>query len=1265
MKLLTLSFNNLNSLKGHWHIDFTHQDFNDGIFAIIGKTGSGKTTILDAICLAIYGRTPRIKEITSAQNDIMSMDQGDCHAQVQLEMDGKMYRFFWGQHRARHKAGGNLQAIKREISEIAHIHDNDAKPLDLKKQSDFNDKAIEILHMDFEQFTRSVMLTQGKFNAFLQADLDNKGKMLEQITGTEIYGEIGKKAHEINREKQNEINALNEQIGNQSLMSDDEFSTLTTQISQLNHDISHHKQHLISTENAISQLIQQNDLQININNLQNELANKQTALTNFTPQLEILTQGKKAKTLQTPYQALISFDDKINDITQHIHDLNNQKQQKQQALTQSHQQKQSLLTSLQNAKQDYQTALPLFKEIKTLDNELYAYRLKIDNTDREKSNLSQSLAVTTNSLQQLKNEYTQKQHQLHALQQNLGEAINHSQLAQDIGILSQSYQALNGLVNDSQTLKNTLIQKQNHQQALNKEHEHLISINAQKQTALQQKQDEQRDLIKIINKLLNSDDYDDSLFLETLSKLQSDMDNHNALFTHFNHLQALYQSNEQLQQKHTDNQTQLKDSKQKHTQRQHTLNELSKKLETQKSKLQNLQQQKQALQQNLNIQAYFDTLQDNCPCPLCGSLTHPYKQNGKPHELNTHDLTQLDSEIIHAQDLLNKIHDNFNKEQRQYDIDTHHIDTLQIKEQELSAQLDSLTQKLIIHHKNNISPLVPDFDSINLSEHSIQYQLEILQQQKQHLEQVYHDFYRHEQTNKQLNAELQALKQDKDAQQQKILTSEQILNQLHREITLDNHQLNTLTQKISDVIDSSNQKWQNYGLSAITNHYNFNEALALFAQNLNELSNQEKQRQTALNEQHTLNEQLTTLNLKIDNEQRNQFSLIWQLSQLEFTLNELQQAYQVLYDKRFALFADKDTEHEQDRLITAVNECQEHLDNLNNAFNQDNEQLLKITQALDINQQHLINLQNEQQSAQQSFYQALYEQGFNDLHEFLSASLDDDALNELANTEQSLTLAIQVNKQQLAQAQESYNTLSQKITNLDKTLDAYQKDKQHLQKLVDDTLTTLGEKNERLKQETTLRENNAQLLKILNDKKQEAQIWQRLNGLIGSHDGKIYRSFVQGLTLKMVLHHANDFLAKINDRYVLYHDTNSKDPLDISIIDTHQGSEKRSTKNLSGGESFIVSLALAMGLSMINSENIRIDSLFLDEGFGTLDNDALDVVLSTLSSLNETGKTIAIISHIPALNEQIRTQIMVHKLGSGSSRLSGCGVSQIKEPLNK
>ena len=441
--------------------------------------------------------------------------------------------------------------------------------------------------------------------------------------------------------------------------------------------------------------------------------------------------------------------------------------------------------------------------------------------------------------------------------------------------------------------------------------------------------------------------------------------------------------------------------------------------------------------------------------------------------------------------------------------------------------------------------------------------------------------------------------------------------------------------------------------------------MALFAQNLNELSHQEKQRQTALHEKNTLNEQLTTLNLKIDNEQRNQFSLNWQSSQLEATLNELQKDYQVLYDKRFTLFADKDIEHEQDRLITAVNECQEHLDNLNNAFNQDNEQLLKITQVLDINQQHLINLKNEQQSAQQSFYQALNKQGFNNIQEFLSASLDDDILNKLANTEQSLTLAIQVSQQQLVQAQDSHNALSQKIANLDKTLDEYQNDKQHLQKLIDDTLTTLGEKNERLKQETTLRENNAQLLKILNDKKQEAQIWQRLNGLIGSHDGKIYRSFVQGLTLKMVLHHANEFLAKINDRYVLYHDTNSKDPLDISIIDTHQGSEKRSTKNLSGGESFIVSLALAMGLSMINSENIRIDSLFLDEGFGTLDSDALDIVLSTLSSLNETGKTIAIISHISALNEQIRTQIMVHKLGSGSSRLSGCGVSQIKEPLNK
>jgi exonuclease SbcC len=103
----------------------------------------------------------------------------------------------------------------------------------------------------------------------------------------------------------------------------------------------------------------------------------------------------------------------------------------------------------------------------------------------------------------------------------------------------------------------------------------------------------------------------------------------------------------------------------------------------------------------------------------------------------------------------------------------------------------------------------------------------------------------------------------------------------------------------------------------------------------------------------------------------------------------------------------------------------------------------------------------------------------------------------------------------------------------------------------------------------------------------------------------------------------------------------------------------RSTKNLSGGESFIVSLSLALGLSQMASRNVRVNSLFLDEGFGTLDEDALEMALETLASLRQDGKLIGVISHVAALKERIDTQIQIIPEAGGRSVLSGPGCYRI------
>jgi len=118
-------------------------------------------------------------------------------------------------------------------------------------------------------------------------------------------------------------------------------------------------------------------------------------------------------------------------------------------------------------------------------------------------------------------------------------------------------------------------------------------------------------------------------------------------------------------------------------------------------------------------------------------------------------------------------------------------------------------------------------------------------------------------------------------------------------------------------------------------------------------------------------------------------------------------------------------------------------------------------------------------------------------------------------------------------------------------------------------------------------------------------------------------------------------------------------PLELDVVDNYQAGEIRSTKNLSGGESFMVSLALALGLSRMVSRNVRIDSLFLDEGFGTLDDDALETALETLASLRQDGKLIGVISHVPALKERIGVQLQLLPLSGGRSEISGPGCRRL------
>lgn len=228
MKINSLRLKNLNSLQGEWKVDFTQEPFIDnGLFAITGATGAGKTTLLDAICLALYQQTPRLGGVNKNSNELMTRGTADCLAEVEFEVKGVAYRAFWSQRRSRNKVDGKLQD---SVVELVQVHDEKILASQVKKM---NALVIELTGLDFARFTKSMMLSQGQFAAFLNAAANERAELLEELTGTEIYGLISERVHLKFVESKQSLENLASRSQGVELLSDNEIAALELQQKEL------------------------------------------------------------------------------------------------------------------------------------------------------------------------------------------------------------------------------------------------------------------------------------------------------------------------------------------------------------------------------------------------------------------------------------------------------------------------------------------------------------------------------------------------------------------------------------------------------------------------------------------------------------------------------------------------------------------------------------------------------------------------------------------------------------------------------------------------------------------------------------------------------------------------------------------------------------------------------------------------------------------------------------------------------------------------
>lgn len=243
MKILSIKGKNLASLVGEFEIDFSVEPLRSaGIFAIVGQTGAGKSTILDCLCLALYNNTPRtshdiesskIEDVKNKQisekdpRNIMRRNTTDSYACVEfIALDKIKYRSTWQVKRAYNKTDGALKDVTMKLEEaVSGIVIEEGKGAVINRIEN-------LIGLNFNQFTRTVLLAQGDFSAFLKAKQNDKAELLEKLTGTEIYSHISIKIYENHKEACKNVEVIDKQLEGLNLLSDEDIISVKEQIKQ-------------------------------------------------------------------------------------------------------------------------------------------------------------------------------------------------------------------------------------------------------------------------------------------------------------------------------------------------------------------------------------------------------------------------------------------------------------------------------------------------------------------------------------------------------------------------------------------------------------------------------------------------------------------------------------------------------------------------------------------------------------------------------------------------------------------------------------------------------------------------------------------------------------------------------------------------------------------------------------------------------------------------------------------------------------------------